>query len=148
MLISAGNHWSTVCIKLAMLLLYNFHPTFNHDKPTFCSTLSLLPSIFSQSNTNYWSSIDILTPKGLALITAFERPFLMSAGILAGFRENFSAWNQSVQNHCMALEIYVIDAWRSQMPHLYHTNTQAQTYTCDFDGIRPSLADLRKSLRD
>lgn len=79
-------------------LLETIDPLLVSNWPCCCCTTSTLHSMMSnprhvplcppypvpslKATHNYWSSNDIITPKGLALITAFERSFFMSSGIL------------------------------------------------------------------
>lgn len=111
-----------------------------------------LPSTFFWNNTNYRSSNDILMLNSLALIRAFER-FLLNVschfGNLLPTEQGVGFWRTFCclkPQHAVSLHHW--NACRHQTTHLYHINTQAQTDTCDSDGIQPSLADLKNSLRD
>lgn len=104
-----------------------------------------------KNNTNRGSSNDNSTPWSPALINLWNIIFnIRVSSHWAPFRQNFSVWNHSRIIASVTLRPTSPTCLQKSnaLSVLYKHITQAQRDTCDFDGIQPSLADLRISLRD
>lgn len=144
------SNW-TCCVQL--------HPTFSHDKAALFHLVPLILHLFSEQHETTIECLNVnLMPKILTLINICK----INLNVSYHFSRLLFKWTWSnihwkhfclePQNasslHPWHLDLHHQNVCRSQMPYLYHKNTQAQIDTCDVDEIQPSLVDLRISLRD